>query len=408
MYLHSDVKLTCFTTRELHEQLNKRIQIPENSSREQLRRKLCEAERTCTIAIWHDHTTCLGQGYILVTAKVLYDPAVFIDSKDLPRTSPIRSLQSYIEEPEIHILALSTSSIEDQAGLIPDRKSCLSSLDNELTSSEGVPVKDRLVFFYGDKPAVQFERGSQQGGDFPCTTCGCMASRMDDLTHCFTWKWKSVEDLQCRATKGKCIYMYMYVDSTTQVIYTLKLLSYMYVGRAGKQPGVVKPFDALTVDQIKEELRSRDIYTSASNKSDLSRDLKKALRGVQRVPSLLLQNPTQPLSELHLQHYQILDCEPLHDIKGHIQNVIQELPGLLDQSTRTKLNKLLTVDLHKEKKTGSDYRLLIIHILTLLNKNKAPKKMCQLFKTLVTISHLLYSDDNKRTPKAILRLYNST
>ena len=103
-----------------------------------------------------------------------------------------------------------------------------------------------------------------------------------------------------------------------------------------------------------------------------------------------------------------MDCEPLHDIKGHAQNIIQELPALLDHSTRTKLNAVVTVDLHKEKKTGADYRLLIIHILALLRKNNSPEKVCQLLETLVAISHLIYIDDSKRTPKTILKLYNTT
>jgi len=108
---------------------------------------LCEAEFTCIIAIWHDHTSFLGQGYVLVTAKLLYDPAVFKESSELPRNSPVRSLHSYIEEPEIRILALSSSSVEHQAALITDRKTCLSTLSSYLTSSTGVPVRDCLVFF---------------------------------------------------------------------------------------------------------------------------------------------------------------------------------------------------------------------------------------------------------------------
>lgn len=79
----------------------------------------------------------------------------------MPSNSPVRSLQSYIEEPEIRILALSSSSIQDQAALITDRKTCLSTLSSHLTSSTGVPVHNCLVFFYGDKLAVQFERGSK-------------------------------------------------------------------------------------------------------------------------------------------------------------------------------------------------------------------------------------------------------
>ncbi len=40
------------------------------------------------------------------------------------------------------------------------------------------------------------------------------------------------------------------------------------------------------------------------------------LKGAQRVPSLLVLNPKQSLQELNLQQYEVLDCEPLHDLKS--------------------------------------------------------------------------------------------
>ena len=55
------------------------------------------------------------------------------------------------------MLALSSSSIEDQAALIPERIAC----NKAITASNGVAVTDRLHFFTGDQPAAQFERGTQ-------------------------------------------------------------------------------------------------------------------------------------------------------------------------------------------------------------------------------------------------------
>lgn len=43
----------------------------------------------------------------------------------------------------------------------------------------------------------------------------------------------------------------------------------------------------------------------------------------------MLLNRIQPLSQVHLDNYTILNCEPLHDLKGHFRNLIQELPFLL-------------------------------------------------------------------------------
>lgn len=206
MHLHSDLELQEMFSTELTQHLeNRNIQVPNTT--EEKRDKLRQSERTRTIAMWHDHSTLLGHGYILITAKVLYDTAVFKYSSELPPGSPINDIQPYIEEPEIHILGLSSSSTEDQAGLIPDRLSCLQSLNTTLSTSRGIPVQDRLLFFCGDKPAAQFERGCKQGGDFPCGTCGCHASSMDDLASCFHLEWRNLEDMQNRATKGKLLYV---------------------------------------------------------------------------------------------------------------------------------------------------------------------------------------------------------
>lgn len=203
MHLHTDQQLADMNGEALQRELLKRkIQITRDMSEEAMRQTLRQSERTRTIALWHDHSTLLSHGYVLVTIKIVYDQAVFITNSELLQRSTVRDIQSYTEEPEVHILALSSSSIEDQTALVSDRLSCIATLSTELTSSKGVPVKDRLVFFCGDKPAAQFERGAQQGGDFPCATCGCRASCMDDLAHCLNLEWRNTEQLQSTATKG--------------------------------------------------------------------------------------------------------------------------------------------------------------------------------------------------------------
>jgi len=47
------------------------------------------------------------------------------------------------------------------------------------------------------------------------------------------------------------------------------------------------------------------------------------------VPSLLILNPKQALSSLKLEQYTVLDCKPLHDIKGYLANLFEELPYIL-------------------------------------------------------------------------------
>ena len=163
---------------------------------------MSQIERTRTLGMWHDHSTILGHGYVLITVRVMYDQAVFKVESELQEPEPFGSIQSFIEEPEIHLIAMSSSCTEDQAALVQDRLGCIRELGTEIHTSAGITVSDRLMFFYGDKPAAQFERGTQQGGHYPCGTCGCHAGRFDDLAHCLNCHWRTFKDLQQTATAG--------------------------------------------------------------------------------------------------------------------------------------------------------------------------------------------------------------
>ena len=108
----------------------------------------------------------------------------------------MRDVQAYVEEPEISIITLSSSSIQDQAALITDRIECIQDLSTPVYTTTCVPITDKLKFFYGDKPAAQFERGTQVGGHYPCGSCGTHVSRFDDFAHSTNSKWRNIEKLQ--------------------------------------------------------------------------------------------------------------------------------------------------------------------------------------------------------------------
>lgn len=83
----------------------------------------------------------------------------------------VQNVQAYVEEPEVHILAMSSSAIEDQAALVEDRLVCIKQMNIELLTNENIAIRDQLMFFNADKPAAQFERGTHQGGNYPCGSC---------------------------------------------------------------------------------------------------------------------------------------------------------------------------------------------------------------------------------------------
>ena len=117
---------------------------------------------------------------------------------------------------------------------------------------------------------------------------------MQDLAYAFHYKPRSLEDLQ----------------------------SLVLARKFGNQPGQLKSLDNLLVEQLRTELNTRGFDTSGKLKPALQNELTMELKGAQMVPTLLSLNPPQTLESLNLQEYEILDCEPLHDFKGHAFNLL--------------------------------------------------------------------------------------
>ena len=81
---------------------------------------------------------------------------------------------------------------------------------------------------------------------------------------------------------------------------------------------MLNAFHNLKMAELWEELHARGIWDNDKPKKELQSLLVQCLKGVQRVPSLLVTDPEQPLDSVNLADYTILDCKPLHDLKGHL------------------------------------------------------------------------------------------
>ena len=90
-------------------------------------------------------------------------------------------------------------------------------------------------------------------------------------------------------------------------------------GVFGKKPNLLTFYEGLSADDLCKELVSRQMYDFANSKQDKLRVLKDTLCGIQRVPSLLLLDPTVDPStpEYNLGDYCVLPFEALHDLKGY-------------------------------------------------------------------------------------------
>ena len=243
-------------------------------------------------------------------------------------------IRSLIEEPTIYMIAPSTSSPADQLAVVGDR-TCLQELSRPVIASNGVEVSDCLRFFCGDKPAQQFERGTQIGGTYKCGGCGCKDAMMVDLAHAFYHSWRSLNDIQ----------------------------NLVLAGQFGSKPGCLKPLDNLKVADLRKELQTRGVETQGMLKPQLMSLLTDILQGVQRVPTLLTLCPTQSLTSLNIQKYEVIDCEPLHDLKGHLYNLLPEIPHLLDSPVSQECQQLLETTLPKQKVSGAFLRVAPIKLL---------------------------------------------
>ncbi len=333
--------------------------------------KIKLATRTRNLVFWHDHATILGKGYVVITVSVAYDNALFVRDN---------CLQSAIEEPEVHIIGLSSSSIDDQVSFVPDRYECLKELDEVLYTSNSIPIVDVARFFTGDHPAQSFERGTQLGGNYKCDGCGVQSHMMGDFVHVAHLPLRSLEIIKKIATNG---------------IF-------------GKQQGKLKPLSNLSVSLLKQELSARGQFDVAKLKPELMEDLTKCLKGVQRVPTMLIGQPTQSLSQCNLSRYEVLDSEPLHDIKGHLSNLFEELPYIVGPSLKKEITDIIENGMQKDKINFAYLRCLAIHCQMFLDSKSVEWKVKSLMATITEISHNLYRKNVERSPKMVLRLYNVT
>lgn len=94
-------------------------------------------------------------------------------------------------------------------------------------------------------------------------------------------------------------------------------------------------------------------------------------------PALLTSQPETSHDAQNLQHYEVLPTEPLHDFKGHMSNIIEELKVLLDGEVKAQF-----------------YRVVEATI-----KDTRSSKICSLIDTIVEVCELMYAREESQSPK---------
>ena len=171
----------------------------------------------------------------------------------------------------------------------------------------------------------------------------------------------------------------------------------------------VNPLNNLKVAELRKELEKHGLNTENKKKAQLQKEMDDLQKGISNLPAILLTAPQASLESLHLGKYEIFPTEPLHDLKGHIRNLIDEATKKATGETLDILKRVQDTALNKTTLRYSDYRKALILIYNSLQKCTCPNsQIIDLFRTATEISEIMYAPDSKRTPKEILRFHNVT
>ena len=334
--------------------------------------------------MWHDGATICNNSHVLFTCCEAYDKAIHLTDKEaLQKYGRKVDVQETIEKPEIYMLARCPGTTELTA-YSSTRMYDIMELELPIMFDNGVEVYDTVRFFKGDGPSCQFESGQQKGGNYFCWACGIPSYRVKEYIHASYRKNLSIHDRQEKV-----------------------LIS--AVSRRRSEQGFTKLYEKLTRAEIADELDDREIKWKASDTSaDLLKLLKTNMHGIQRVPSLLFNSPNGDINNMHLMHYEILPCEPLHDIENHIKNLFEEIPHHMGNDKKMINDFLISVFNGKESKRGCDYRECLIKVFCYFKEKYPENCITEVLYTLCEIQRSLYQQESQRTVASVLHLYIQT
>ena len=235
---------------------------------------LMKFERTRHLMMWGDGSTILNHGHLLYLVKCVYDPAFYYSSAEMKAMGyGDMDVPALVEKPQIYILGRCSAKEVDQLAYVDTRRECLDQLSYNVQTSKGVPVVDVMRFFHGDGPEQQFESGEQRGGNNGCSGCSGDSRRYRDLVYCFRNPHLSLADRS----------------------------NIVKAGPAGRRKinGGIRPFKNMTLAELRAECAARGLCDEGVKK-DLQETLKEHLKGVQRVPSLLINEQDKSMEDINL------------------------------------------------------------------------------------------------------------
>ena len=162
-YMREQPNFDAFSTSELLS-LHKEVVGKPVESITMVKNNLELLSRTRHLQVWHDNSTIANHGYFMVTVYTCYDKNIhFTRDEYKAKTGIDIDIQTAIEQPEIHILTKTSSSIDDQLLHSATRLACIQDITSEIELPHGRKLIDNLRFFHGDDPSAQLEVSHQKG-----------------------------------------------------------------------------------------------------------------------------------------------------------------------------------------------------------------------------------------------------
>lgn len=148
------------------------------------------------------------------------------------------------------------------------------------------------------------------------------------------------------------------------------------------------------MQELQTELRLRGVATEGKRKPELVELFDDLRKGIVNVPALLQGTPEASLTSLGLEMYEIAPTEPLHDIKGYLSNLIEELLKVATGKLLEKLEGIRQTVLGRDTIRCSDCRKAVILIVKTLNEFGSNRDLTEVFKTAAELTELLYSRES--------------
>ena len=149
-------------------------------------------------------------------------------------------------------------------------------------------------------------------------------------------------------------------------------------------------YNKLQKADVVEELHERNVAYRIDSNIDVLRDkLIKEMCGIQRVPSLLFTQPDTDISSTVLRSYEILGCEPLHDIGNHIKNLFMEIPHHFED--KVEISSVIEATFNEnDTRRCVDYRSSLIKIYMYFKQNYPEHSVTNILFTLCEMQRVLY------------------